>query len=315
MSNGVDVGVLEAGAAHLGNLVVGRGAELADSLQRSAQQQRLLLDLDASLVSGRAIRESARDRLIATFVEMVARMYDDVGLTTDAATRTARIDRLESWSRDPEVEQRYREWSTALTADLSDWREGTAERVERRLNAASFRGAFPAIEDAVGVDHLRPLAPPTRRRSEGRRSTAPRRPGPVARDGHERRPSGWPEVPTVGRHQAHQQNQRRRRGAGGRARRLGSLRHVEERPQGGQERGRRTEVRSRVLGGSQGRGGLLRQRRTRLRRVDDRRGSQRRRDRQNDVAGRLAHREGDESQLRARVEHYQTQIRKALEAR
>ena len=156
MSNGVDVGVLEAGAAHLGNLVVERRAGLADSLQRSAQQQRLLLDLDAALVSGRAIRESTRDRLIATFVEMVARMYDDVGLTTDAATRTARINRLESWSRDPEVEQRYREWSTAVAADLSAWREGTADRVERRLNAASFRSAFPIIEEAVDVGHLRP---------------------------------------------------------------------------------------------------------------------------------------------------------------
>lgn len=156
MGNGVDVGVLEAGAAHLGNLVVARREELTDSLQRSAQQQRLLLDLDASLVSGRAIRESARDRLIATFVEMVARMYDDVSLTTDAATRTARIDRLESWSRDPEVEQRYREWSTAVAADLSAWREGTAERIERRLNAASFRSAFPVIEEAVDVGHLRP---------------------------------------------------------------------------------------------------------------------------------------------------------------
>jgi hypothetical protein len=95
-------------------------------------------------------------RLIAAFVEMVARMYDDVGLATDSATRTGRIDRLESWSRDPEVEQRYREWSAAVAADLSTWREGTAERVERRLNAASFRSAFPVIDEAVDVGHLRP---------------------------------------------------------------------------------------------------------------------------------------------------------------
>lgn len=156
MRNGVDVGVLEAGAAHLGELIVDRRDELAASLDRSAQQQRLLLDLDACLLSGRAIRESARDKLIATFVEIVARMYDDVSLTTESATRTARIERLESWSRDPEVEQRYREWSAGVASELSAWRASTAERVERRLNSASFRTAFPGVEEALDVEHLRP---------------------------------------------------------------------------------------------------------------------------------------------------------------
>ena len=41
--------------------------------------------------------------LVATLVEMVARMYDDVGLTTDSATRMARIERLVFGAYDPKA--------------------------------------------------------------------------------------------------------------------------------------------------------------------------------------------------------------------
>ena len=317
MRNGVDVGVLEAGAAHLGRLCVARRKELAASTNRSAQQQRLLLDLDACLLSGRAIREAARDNLVATLVEMVARMYDDVGLTTESATRMARIERLERWSQDPEVEQRFREWSAGVEVELSAWRASTAERVERRLNAASFRSAFPAIDDAVGLDHLRPAG-------AGDAKTAGKA---AAKQGAEAAASASRETVTK---VAHQFGQKFRpwgatkltskiNVAGGA---LGVVLGAWElygtwksvRKEDKNEAVER-EVRSRVL-------------------AEVRKAAQDFFDSdevdsaastidadlnvvetvRNDVAGRLERREGDESQLRAQVELCDIQIRKALEA-
>ena len=71
--NGVDVRILEGGAATLGDLIATRRERLATLEATITQRRRLLLDLDACLSAGRALQAAARDRLATGFVSFVAR--------------------------------------------------------------------------------------------------------------------------------------------------------------------------------------------------------------------------------------------------
>ena len=154
LRHGVDVMVLEAGAAQLGQIVARRREELATARQRLTQQRRLQLDLEACVTGGEAITGSARDELAARFVGFVSDLYDDIEATSDAKTRNARIERLEHWSEDDEFQQLYAEWVANVERKLEAWKRSTADRVERRVHSASFAAAFPSLEGAIDLGHL-----------------------------------------------------------------------------------------------------------------------------------------------------------------
>src|SRR3546814_10336184 len=104
-----------------------------------AQRRRLLLDLDACLHAGRAIRDAGKDRLAISFVSFVGGLFDDVGAAVDKSSRTAHADRLETWASDQELQQHYRERATRFTRDLEEWQETTTARIDRkcqRLNSS-----------------------------------------------------------------------------------------------------------------------------------------------------------------------------------
>ena len=86
--NGVDIRILEGGAATLGDLIATRRERLASLEATITQRRRLLLDLEACLGAGRALQAAARDRLATSYVWFVAKLFDDVaGATPTTATR------------------------------------------------------------------------------------------------------------------------------------------------------------------------------------------------------------------------------------
>lgn len=168
-ANGVDIAVLGGGTAALGTLVAARRAELADLRAQSDQQRRLLLDIHACLNAGIALRDGAGDRLASALVDVVADLYDEAVATTVAATRAERVAKLDSWTDQPEVTQRYEEWLRRTERELDAWQRAASERVERRLRSAAFRAAFPDIRDAIDTKHLQPEhgAPRSKARKAG----------------------------------------------------------------------------------------------------------------------------------------------------
>ena len=159
--NGVDIRILEGGAATLGDLIATRRELLATLEATITQRRRLLLDLDACLSAGRALRAAARDRLATGYVSFVAKLFDDVaGATHDSDALAARVKRLEGWANDPEVQQLYREWAKRFAREQEEWQEATTARIEARLTSAAFASAFPDRGAALDVDHLKPKEEP-----------------------------------------------------------------------------------------------------------------------------------------------------------
>lgn len=159
--NGVDIQILEGGAAILGDLIATR-RELLTALDATiTQRRRLLLDFDASISAGRALHAAARDRLVTSFVSFVAKLFDDVaGATDDRDALGARVQRLEGWANDPELQQLYREWAKRFDREQEEWREATTARIEARLTSAAFVSAFSDRGAAIDVDYLKPKDQP-----------------------------------------------------------------------------------------------------------------------------------------------------------
>jgi len=160
--NGVDVRILEGGAAVLGDLIAQRRRHLVDLEATITQRRRLLIDLHACLSAGQALQAVARDRLATALVSFVAKLFDDVGATdpNDESALAARVERLERWAGDEELKQICEEWAERFDRDHEEWREATTARVEARLTSAAFVAAFPDIDTDVDVDHLKPKGEP-----------------------------------------------------------------------------------------------------------------------------------------------------------
>ncbi|MEJ7785464.1 MAG: GTPase [Solirubrobacteraceae bacterium] len=154
--NGVDVGVLEAGCAALGDLADHRRAALKVHQEGTVVLRRLLLDVTNCVAGGDAILTAYRDRLASAFRDEVAVLYDACAEAQDDVTRAARIERLEHWFETPEVEQAYREETKKVEVSLADWWELTEEKIDSRLESLSFRSAFGAVDQPVDASHLRP---------------------------------------------------------------------------------------------------------------------------------------------------------------
>lgn len=169
-ANGLDVAVLDGGAAALAALVVARRRRLADLDQRAGQERRLQLDLDACLSVGIAMRDTEQDRLASELVDAVAELYDEAMATADGMTKTERIAKLERWDEAPEVQQRFEQWQARADRDLEAWQRATSERIERRLKSAAFRQAFPDIGDAVDTTYLRAEEPANQGGAHARRA-------------------------------------------------------------------------------------------------------------------------------------------------
>ncbi|WP_028064613.1 GTPase [Solirubrobacter soli] len=167
LRHGIDVMVLEGGAAGLGRIVARGREELEAARQGLTQQRRLHLDLEACVAGGEAIAETARDRLAALFVAFVSALYDEIEQAPDATTRNAKIERLEQWSEDDELQQLYAEWTAEVERELQRWQQTTADRVEQRLHSAAFAAAFPALEDAIDLGRLAAEAGPGAKRVAG----------------------------------------------------------------------------------------------------------------------------------------------------
>ena len=154
--NGLDVRILEGGAACLGDLIAQRRRRLVDLEAAIAQRRRLLLDLDACLSGGWALQAAARDRLATSFVWFVAKLFDDVaGAAQDADALAARVKRLQAWAEDPELQQIYQEWANRFARDRTEWEEATTTRIEARLTSAAFVSVFSAADSPLNVDHLK----------------------------------------------------------------------------------------------------------------------------------------------------------------
>ncbi|MBX3314378.1 MAG: 50S ribosome-binding GTPase [Actinobacteria bacterium] len=156
--NAIDVQILEAGAATLADLAATRSRELADLKARIGQRRLLLLDLDACLNAGHALKASERDRLATTYVSFAARLFDDVATSQDVATQAARADQLEDWADHPEAQQLFQEWSSHFARAQEEWQQATSARVEARLTSAAFAEAFSAGDATLNLDRHRPVA-------------------------------------------------------------------------------------------------------------------------------------------------------------
>ncbi len=158
--NGVDIQILEGGAAALGDLIAARREHVVSLEDAITQRQRLLLDLDACLSAGRALQAAARDRLATGFVGFAATLFDDVAGAANKADALARATRLEDWAGDPELQQLYQEWTKRFEREQRQWQEAAAARIEARLTSAAFLSAFPEDDAALDVDHLKPKEKP-----------------------------------------------------------------------------------------------------------------------------------------------------------
>ena len=134
--NGLDVRLLEGGAVALGDLLACWRERLTTIESEVVQWRRLLLDINACLMGGRALEESARERLATGFVWFVANLFDEIAATIDSDARAAKVKRLENWASDREAQQIFREWATRVEREQEEWRAATADRIERRIASA-----------------------------------------------------------------------------------------------------------------------------------------------------------------------------------
>jgi predicted GTPase len=154
-ANAVDIQILENGAVALANLVAARRERLEAIEAEVAQRRLLLLDLDACLSAGGALRASSRDRLASACVSHVAGLFDEIaGMSHDDELRDARVEQLRNWAESPEVQQLFAEWSDRFARDQEDWQEATSARVEARLTSTAFTSAFSAKAAPLDVDDL-----------------------------------------------------------------------------------------------------------------------------------------------------------------
>lgn len=159
-----DLRVLENGAAALADLAAARCRRQEHLDAEVAQRRLLVLDLDACLGAGHALRDLARDRLASACASYVAELFDEVAAAThDDELRRARVEQLRTWADDPEMQQRFDEWAGWLAREQEEWQETTSEHVEARLTSAGFTAAFGADDAELDVDRLGPAADGTAR--------------------------------------------------------------------------------------------------------------------------------------------------------
>jgi hypothetical protein len=153
-THGVQASLLDGGIARLGRRLVELQRENATSQARLDQLTALRTNaVEADRLAENLaveIRQTAQ-RIVGDFVE---------GLLAEALgdplpeRRVASAKRLTSWIDDDELEIALHQWMVRTARNIADWQRRTGESVEQRLSLATFRAAYPRLDEAVDVSFV-----------------------------------------------------------------------------------------------------------------------------------------------------------------
>lgn len=163
---GVDVAILEAGAASLTAVAADLRELETASLERHRQLNRLVRDLRTSVRRASALEQGARTQLVRTIDAHVSGLWQDA-LTSSGEERDALLDRLQKWHEDDELHAEVENWFAQTADDVVTWSAQANDPIDRRLRGAAFTHTFPILSDAVEVGFL------SERRRGGKAGKAP----------------------------------------------------------------------------------------------------------------------------------------------
>jgi hypothetical protein len=152
LRNGVDRSILEGGMARLARLADERAGEA--KLQRAKadvmrQMEALVLECKAE---GHRLAAEYRARLERLVEDCTATLKEDILSEQDPVRLNLKAAELGKWYKDPALTVELKQWSKQAHGALQGWSERTSEAINRRLDSAEFRAAFPDPNLSGGPD-------------------------------------------------------------------------------------------------------------------------------------------------------------------
>ena len=152
--SGVDVAILEHGAAGLRAITKELGDRRAELAEQRRQLERVGRELHAASRKGNAIEVDARVRLRRILEDHVEALWSEV-LDSSGPERAAHVERLEAWWEDEGLQAEVDEWGESFAAAIRQWASESTDALDRRLRSPAFRSAFPDL-GGPGLKFLRP---------------------------------------------------------------------------------------------------------------------------------------------------------------
>ena len=260
-ANSVDVGILHAGVAALGELMAANAAVIARDGAAIEQLGGLAGDVHDRMELGRLLADDQHAALTRTGLGFIDEAVTEALQLDDDKRREARLNRAVQFRDDRELGQRVEEWAEETNRRVADWVRETAVVLQRRIDSQAFRRALWCAADPAQTPAGTPPVP-----DAAGRHPAVAGAGPVGRAGRPggrtaARPAGGEGRDRAGgRHPAGRRRRHRATGAAG----AGLLAPGHGRAGGrGPGRGARPRHPHRKQGREGGQGGARRRRRGR----------------------------------------------------
>jgi predicted GTPase len=152
LRTGVDRSILEGGMARLARLADERAGE-AKQLRAQAevlrQMEALVLEYKAE---GHRLAAEYRARLERVVEDHTSILREDILSEQDPARLNLKAAALGKWFKDPALTVELEQCSKQAYAALQAWSGRTSEAIDRRLDSAEFRAAFPDPNFSGGPD-------------------------------------------------------------------------------------------------------------------------------------------------------------------
>jgi predicted GTPase len=152
--SGVDVAILEQGAAGLRDVSVELGGRRDAIAEQRRQLDRVIRGLQAAARKASAMEIDARVQLRRILEDHVEALWAEV-LDSSGPERAAHIERLEAWWADESLQAEVDEWAESFAEAVRQWAREGADAVDRQLRSPAFRSAFPDLA-STGLKFLRP---------------------------------------------------------------------------------------------------------------------------------------------------------------
>ena len=161
-ANSVDVGILHAGVAALGELMAANAAVIARDGAAIEQLGGLAGDVHDRMELGRLLADDQHAALTRTGLGFIDEAVAEALQLDDDKRREARLNRAVQFRDDRELGQRVEEWAEETNRRVADWVRETAVVLQRRIDSQAFRRALgaPQTQPQTQPEHLRFPTPP-----------------------------------------------------------------------------------------------------------------------------------------------------------
>jgi GTPase Era involved in 16S rRNA processing len=143
LRSGVDRSILEGGMARLARLAderAGEGKQLRAKAKVIRQMEELVLECKAE---GHRLAAEHRARLEWLVDDHTSTLKEDILSEQDSVRLNLKAVKLGKWYKDPALTVELVQWNKQAYGALQGWSARTSEAINRRLDSAEFRAAFP----------------------------------------------------------------------------------------------------------------------------------------------------------------------------